>query len=597
MEAFIRKQVFRRKEHKMIKYEDRIENDTDRTGALDDESASELSRGEAERLLRDAQECLSSNDFSGAVDLYKFLAEAGVVEGEREIALILERGLLVPRDLEMAMKYFYSAAKKGDVISAYKYSKMAIGNPDISDFWLAYSAMFGCQEAYPDAFALYSRRKERETAAYYCSLMAEDGDVDAIIEMARRHLYGDGVEQSERQAKWYIEKIERTPLHAIKLYRRLQAVEDRSQRPKIPTFTEKNRIMKRLIDAAKQFGYNKLLLILCKAFAENGTKDADVYLALLHIEGIEYEKNVDVGVTMLENTMHKGSVTAAKLLGDLYAHGEHVEKNDKRAVYYYKRAAELGGVGEYEALGDIFHSGDLTGEDYALAMSLYRKGAEAGDSGCQSKLRMMEEERERNYIEACRTERSSPENAFPLFKRSVDAGYLPAHARIGWYYERGIGTKISRKEAFRHYKAAYDAGDKRAIESLGRCYARGIGVAFDFDRASELLSVAREMGSHSADRELYRIYENKKRHMIRSLYSTAMRLYYNKKYDLSRSMLEVCMQLGLPDATYSIGCLYEFGITTDPDRKTALKYYKKAYDQGYSDPRQYHKQSMLRISK
>jgi TPR repeat protein len=85
--------------------------------------------------------------------------------------------------------------------------------------------------------------------------------------------------------------------------------------------------------------------------------------------------------------------------------------------------------------------------------------------------------------------------------------------------------------------------------------------------------------------------------MIRSLYSTAMRLYYNKKYDLAREMLEICMQLGLPDATYSIGCLYEFGITTDPDRKTALRFYKKAYDQGYSDPRQYHKQSMLRISK
>ena len=179
----------------------------------------------------------------------------------------------------------------------------------------------------------------------------------------------------------------------------------------------------------------------------------------------------------------------------------------------------------------------------------------------------------------------------------MESGYLPAHARIGWYYERGIGTKVDRKEAFRHYKAAYDAGDKRAIESLGRCYARGIGIAFNFERASELLSVARDMGSHSADRELFRIYENKKRHMIRSLYSNAMHLYYQKKYDVARSMLEVCMQLGLGEATYSIGCLYEFGITTAPDRKMALRFYKKAYEQGYSDPRQYHKQSMLRIWK
>ena len=562
------------------------------------EEMGQLTQVEIGRLLDDAKECLSTNDFCGALDIYKFLATVGIPEGERELAYALERGQIVPKDLDAAAKYYYSSALKGDAFSAYKYSKMIADNRDLSDFWLAFSALLGCKESYLDAFGLYSRKKEREIAALYCWMLAEEGDIDAIIEMARRHLYGDGVEQSERQAKWYIEKIERSPLHAMKLYRRLQAVEERSQRPKAPAFADKDRVIRRLIDAAKKFGYTKILLILSKMYSESGNKDAGVYLALLHIEGIEFEKNPELGIAMLENSMLGGSVIAAKQLGDLYARGEHIQQNPLRALNYYKRAAELGGDGEYEALGDIFHHSQLISEpDYSLALSLYEKGAKEGDVGCTRKLNMMYEERERNYIEACKAERSSPDVAFILFKRSVDAGYLPAHARIGWYYERGIGTEINRKQAYIHYKAAYDAGDKRAIESLGRCYARGIGVAFNFNKASELLSIAREMGSHSADAELYRIYENKKRHMVRSLYSTAMRLYYNKKYDLSREMLEVCMQLGLADATYSIGCLHEFGITTDPDRKTALRYYKKAYEQGYSDPRQYHKQSMLRISK
>lgn len=557
----------------------------------------EVSREVVEKLLSQADQLLSTNDFVGVVDIYKFLAGAGVAEGERGFALILERGVLVPRDLEMAIKYYYSAAQKGDAISAYKYAKLVVGNEDRADFWLAYAAMMGCKDAYADAFALYSRYRERTTAAYYCSLLAEYGDEDAIIEMARRHLYGDGVEQNEKQAKWYIERIDRTPIHALKLYRRLQAVEGRSMRPKIPTFIDKNKIMQRLMDGAKSLGYHKVLLILCEKYAESGNKDATVFLAKLHIEGIEFEANVEFGLSMLEDAMADGSVAAAKCLGDIYAEGKFVEQSDKIATYYYRQAAHLGGSGEYERLGDIFHDAILTEPDYALALSLYEKGAAEGDISCQRKLKGMHEERERNYIEATKLERTSPEDAFKLFKLSVDAGYLPAHARIGWYYERGIGTKANRKAAYTHYKAAYDAGDKRAIESLGRCYARGIGVAFDFDKASELLSIAREMGSHSADRELYRIYENKKRHMLRALYSTAMRLYYNKKYDLARSMLETCMQLGLPDATYAIGCLYEFGITTAPDRKIALRFYKKAYEQGYSDPRQYHKQSMLRISK
>lgn len=557
----------------------------------------ELTQAEVDELLLELEDRLTMNDFTRVVDIHRLLAECGVMEGERGLALILEKGVLVPRDLDGAIKYYYSAAKKGDPFSAYKYSKLVVGNDALSDFWLAYAALMDCREAYGDAFALYSRYKERETAAYYCYTLAEEGDLDAIIEMARRHLYGDGVSQNELMAKWYYDRLERTPMYATKIYRRLQAVEGEGVRPEKPLFTERNKMIKKLIAGAKKLGYTKVLLILSELYAKGETTDANVFLANLHIEGIEFEKNVEKGISILEDAMNGGSAVGAKLLGDLYREGVHVDKNDRKAMYYYNRAAALGGQDLWEFLGDTFHGNELAEPNYTTAYKMYETGALAGDYACQAKLKMMNEERERNYIEATKLERTNPEEAFPLFKLSVDAGYLPAHARIGWYYERGIGTPVNRKAAFNHYKAAYEAGDKRAIESLGRCYARGIGTAFNFKAASDLLTAAREMGSHSADRELYRIYENKKKHMIRGLYSTAMRLYYNKKYDLSRSMLELCMQLGLGDATYAIGCLYEFGITTAPDRKIALRFYKKAYEQGYSDPRQYHKQNMLSISK
>ena len=92
----------------------------------------------------------------------------------------------------------------------------------------------------------------------------------------------------------------------------------------------------------------------------------------------------------------------------------------------------LGGDEECEVLGDIFYLGEMTEPDYALALSLYEKGAAKGNYGCQRKLKMLHEERERCYIEATRIERSSPDEAFKLFKKSVELGYLPAHARIGW---------------------------------------------------------------------------------------------------------------------------------------------------------------------
>ena len=557
----------------------------------------ELDEAESTALLREAKDNMESGNYRHAVELYKFLAGIGITEGEREFALILERGLLVPRNLELASAFFFSAAKKGDALSAYKYSTLLVGNDRIAEFWLAYAAMLECKDSYSDAFNLYTKLRDKETAAYYCYLLVCDGDTDAIIEMARRHLYGDGVEQSEAYARWYFEKLERAPLHAIQLYRRLQAIEEEAKEPTPPTFTSKMRIMQKLISDARKFGFNKVLLGLAQSFADIGSVDASIHIACLHIDGIEFEKNVELGISLLEDAVSAGSVLGAKLLGDIYAEGKHVEQSNRLAARYYRKAAELGGNGEYESLGDIFYNGVVEDEDYAVALFLYEKGESEGDARCRAKARAMREERERNYAEGCKIEKTSPEDAFKYFKKSVTAGYMPAHARIGWYYERGIGTKVNRKAAFTHYKAAYDAGDKRAVESLGRCYARGIGTEFDFKRASELLSKAKEMGSYSADKELYRIYENKRRHMVRSLYSTAMRLYYNKKFELAREMLETCMQLGVPDAIYAIGCLYEFGITTAPDRKIALRFYKKAYSEGYSDPVQGHKQIMLKMSK
>ena len=557
----------------------------------------EITEKEERDLIREAEEMLSYRDYIRAVDIYKLLAQAGSAIGERELGLILEKGILLPRNYEVAVQYYFSAATKGDVVAAYKHSRTLVGNDALADFWLAYAAIMEYKEAYPDAVALYAKYKERTTAAYYCAQLAKDGDVDGLTEMARRHLYGDGVEQSEGQARWYADKIERAPLHALKLYRRVSAIEARPVEPKIPEFTERLRVIERLIAGARRFRLPKIELALAELYASVAMESGPVFLARMHIEGVEFAQNIELGIDMLDSASQDGSVIGARMLGDLYSEGKYVDKDTDRAISYYRRAAELGAVGEWEVLGDVFHDGSITPPEYALALSLYEAGADRGDYGCQRKLKMMHAEREKHYIEATGLERTDPDQAFILFKRSVDAGYLPAHARIGRYYERGIGTKADRRAAFRHYLTAYESGDKRAIESLGRCYARGIGTEFNFRRASELLGAAREMGSHSADRELYRIYENKKRHMIRSLYSTATRLYFNKKYDLAREMYEVCMQLGLGEATYSIGCLYEFGITTDPDRKTALRYYKKAFEQGYTDERQYHKQSMLRIWK
>ena len=168
-----------------------------------------LSEKEALPLLIEAKENIERQKYIEAVDLYKFLAQLGITEAMREFAFILERGILVPRDLDMAMQYYLAAAKNRDSYSAYRYSKLISRfNGHTSDFWLEYSAILGEREAFSDAVSLYDRIGDESSAAYYCSRLAEEGDADAIVEMARRHLYGKGVEKDEGYARWYMDRSE-----------------------------------------------------------------------------------------------------------------------------------------------------------------------------------------------------------------------------------------------------------------------------------------------------------------------------------------------------------------------------------------------------
>ena len=557
----------------------------------------ELTDAETKALLAEAAECMKKRRYDEAVDLYRFLGGVGVTEGERVFAFILERGVLVPRDLELAMQYYFSAAKKGDAHSAYRYAKLiSRANTGISDFWLAFAAIVGEKAAYADAVALYGRHGDDATASYYCSLLAEDGDTDATIEMARRHLYGQGVKKNEAYAKWYMDRVARTPLYAMKLYYRLRGVEGAEQ-PPLPSFRNYDKIMRALIAEARRMNLETVLLMLSERFADCAAPDASVSLANLYIEGGGVERDVKRGIELLERAKEAGSAQGTKSLGDLFAAGKHVERDIDRAIEYYKHAATLHNDGAYESIGDFFLDGKLTEPDPYLALTVFEKGAAEGDKNCAAKAYKIKQEREKNYFDACEIEKTAPEAAFPLFERSVKAGYLPAHAKIAPYYENGVGTEKDRRAAFNHYKSAVEVGDKRALFDLGRCYAHGIGTRFNFKEASKALSMARELGQGDADAELRRIYENKKKHMVRSLYSTSMSMLYQKNFQEAKRLLEICVSLGSTEATYSLGCLYEFGVGTPADRRTALNYYKAAYADGYSDYDQSQKQKILKVTK
>lgn len=555
-----------------------------------------LTRLEIEDSLDEARTSMKKREYEYSLLIYKTLADMGITEAEREYGSILERGAVVPRDLDGAMKYFGAAAKKNDPHSAYRYSKLAARTSDkASDFWLAFSAILGCKEAFSPVAEHYSDMGDEESAGYYFALAAHGDETDAIVTMAKRYYNGIGTERNEAFAKWYMDKLPLPPLHALKLAYKLRSV--KAQIPPEPVMTSRSRILRGLIRDAKKYALDGAQVFMAELLAKDGTADALYSLAVLYAEGVGGNVRINEAVALFEEALAKGSAEAAKYLGNLYTQGKLVPRDIERALSYYRRSAGLGEGGAYEIMGDMFCEGKMVDTNVAYAIELYEQGSREGDTNCRTKAARLRDEREEYYKQAKTVEKSDPEYAFELYGASCAMGYLPAHKELARAFELGIGTKKNRRMAHLWYTLAVENGDTDSLYDLGRCYSRGIGTPFNFDEAIKVLTRARRYGSTEAEGELARLYGNKKRSMVRSLFSNGIRLIYNKKFEEAYGMLCACAEIGYPQGAYVLGCMHEFGLGVPTSRSAAFECYNKAFDAGFRDPRQSYKLKILKMAR
>ena len=76
-----------------------------------------------------------------------------------------------------------------------------------------------------------------------------------------------------------------------------------------------------------------------------------------------------------------------------------------------------------------------------------------------------------------------------------------------------------------------------------------------------------------------------------------MRLIYISKFSIARTYLEAAIRLGNPKATYTLGCLYEFGRGTEQNKREAYRLYTMADENGFADERSKYKFTILKMLK
>ena len=551
---------------------------------------------EVSDMMKEARAALKSRNYDTVIENLHFLADRGIADAEREYAAILEKGRILPKDTELAAKYYLSAARKNDAHSAYKYSRLiARSDEKASHFWLAFAAIIGSRDAFPKAADMYRHGGDEDTATYYYAMAAACDDTAATVTMAKRYYNGIGTEPNEHFARWFMDRLTFPPIYAIRLKLALRKVE--AHEPPAPVFTNKNAIVRRLLRDAERLGYHEARRKLARILAETSDPAALYSLGTILAEGIGGPVEADEAIVTLEQAIVAGSSDAAKYLGDMFVTGKVVEQDIQRALDYYKYATSMGYSSAYEAMGDIFREGELVPCNIAYAIELYKTGGNQGDENCRAKAMELIEQREGLYKIALRDEETSPEEAFEALYLSAAMGYVPSHIVLARFYENGIGTKVNRQAAFFWYGFAVNKGDTDAIYHLGRCFARGIGIAFNFNVAMDLLTKAVRYGSTEAEAELERLKINKTKALSRQLFSKAMRLIYQQKFKEARAILEICSQFGHAQGSYTLGCMYEFGLGGFTDREGAKALYETAYRGKFRDPKHDYKLAILRMTR
>ena len=548
---------------------------------------------EAAMAVIEARELVRRHDFVRAVELYEMLVSLGIHEAEYDFAEILERGAFVPRDFDRAMTLFLSCANRFDGRAAYRYSRLAARVSDeAARFFLRYSAVLGCEEAYAEVAKLFSEEGREELATYYYRLSADSGNRDSQAEMADRYYRGIGAPAHEAYAKWFLDKFFVPPIYMIKTAYKLRSV--KAKEPPLPEVEGYGAYLRALCDLAEKYRVNTAFYYLNKLLSEMGDERATLALGASMVEGVGCEEDVAGGLGILEALAAQGYADAYGYLGSLYIEGERVAADIEQAVRYLNLAGEHGAADAYEILGDMYKVGDGVERNPQAAIKYYSLAAMGGAESAALKEEEMKRKREDFFDRGIALLETSPSDAFRAFAISAAMGYLPAEHKLAFCYENAIGTKKDRYAAFYWYKSAADGKAEGALFDLARCYAYGIGVAFDYKRAINLFLSSGE-DKELVKKEVARLLNAKRRRMIDALFSRAMRLLYQKKIKPAYEILEGLEQLGHPQGTYTLGCLLEFGFGALTDRDRAYQLYERAYKLLFRDPRQSYKLIVLKM--
>jgi TPR repeat protein len=283
--------------------------------------------------------------------------------------------------------------------------------------------------------------------------------------------------------------------------------------------------------------------------------------------GFGTQKNYVQAKKLYEECDATGNPIAAACLGNMYLDGIGVKKDIQRAIDYYLRSASKGDSEGMYKMGALLEKGTYKESDdpqvnMMKALECYKKAAASNHMEALTDLGYIAEH---GLHEA----KQSFEEAVEFYTRAANQQYPRALNNLGILHFKGQvpGKHNNDRKAFEYFTMASEQGYVKSFANIGICYEKGRGVPHDMMKARLHFELAAEMGDTDGKYNLGYI-------LLKTGSLHDSEEDYNRAANYFREV--IAEDHYYSDAHYYLGFMFENGLGTDKDLKTAFKYYSQA---------------------
>ncbi|MBP3437313.1 MAG: SEL1-like repeat protein [Clostridia bacterium] len=319
-----------------------------------------------------------------------------------------------------------------------------------------------------------------------------------------------------------------------------------------------------------------------------------------------------------------GSVDAAYELSRCYESGDGVEVSHRYALFWLTRAAKGGNREAVFKLAKMYATGSGVEKNLPVARELaegasvrsiseflFIKKLGKGTKAPIPDIDIPTREEDRFALGLQADQEAEPEIAANMYYLCVRAGNVNANYHLACCYAEGRGVEKDPEEARRRFAIAADEGKStEAMMKLADYMLHGIGGEVDkeggvayYERAADqgeaeaayLLAQEYHHGENSDMGMAYRWYERASAmhhekakqefailtEKISILYENAISAQQAEEYEKAIKLYTLAAKLGHANSCYRLAQMFQNGIGTKKNMRSAVHYYKEATKQGH----------------